>query len=834
MSAYACCEDDVRRNAVRDPAVAVNGIDFLEVVDDGTQRHLRVHFLKAIAIALDEHNVRIKGGERVLDPTVEKTTVVGEVLEVTVTEAGDFTPYTLRLVADALHDDPPDGIDALLAAVGFSFKVNCTSRFDCKPERVCSPEPIESPQIDYLAKDYASFRQLMLDRLNVLMPAWRSREVPDLGIVLVELLAYVADQISYFQDAVATEAYLGTARRRVSVRRHARLVDYRMHDGCNARVWVQIQVRQDDLDGPDTGVLLEPGQRILTSVPDLPPVLDASQYRGALGGAPEVFETLEPIRVFRARQQMSLYTWGARACCLPTGATSATLLGHPQLAAGDVIVLAEQRGPETGAPADADQTHRQAVRLTTVTPSIDPIGGRLDDPPTSALVDVTEIEWHPDDALHFALCVSANTEIGYRDDVSGALGNIVLADHGRTVRAEELLPADRVEHLGVVPDPVIFGPAQGSRCTIWVRPPVPPRFGPALAEAPVTQVAPYDPAHRPPSAAGAMSWATEDAMPSIHLLGRARGAVTAQRWDPAPDLLAGGAATRAFVMEVETDGTASVRFGDDIHGLRPPSGMSFDAVYRIGNGTRGNIGARALAHILAEGAPDITGVTNPMPAAGGVDPEPAEHVRQSAPMAFRTQQRAVTLADYGEVTERNAGVQRAAASLRWTGSWRTVFVTVDRLGGLRVDDDFRAAIVRYLDGFRMAGQDVDVDAPRFTSLEIAMHVCVKRDYFREQVEKRLRDVFSSGTLPDGTRGVFHPDNFTFGQPVWLSPLYATAQAVAGVEAVDITKFQRQGDDLSDARETGVLRLSRLEVARLDQDPDFPEHGVLTLEVGGGK
>ena len=78
----------------------------------------------------------------------------------------------------------------------------------------------------------------MLDRLAVTLPAWTERHAPDIWITLVELLAYIGDDLSYYQDAVATEAYLKTARRRVSVRRHARLVDYRLHDGCNARAWV--------------------------------------------------------------------------------------------------------------------------------------------------------------------------------------------------------------------------------------------------------------------------------------------------------------------------------------------------------------------------------------------------------------------------------------------------------------------------------------------------------------------------------------------------------------------------------------------------------------------
>jgi Baseplate J-like protein len=831
---YVCCQDDVRKNAVRDGAVAFNGIDFLEVVDDGTQLNLRVHFLKPIGISLDKRNVRIEGGERVIDPAADTTSVSGKEFTVRVVEPGDFTPYTLRLVEGTLSDKPPNGIDPLLAAVRFTFKVNCPSDFDCKVVRVCPPAAVESPQIDYLAKDYSSFRQLMLDRLDVLTPRWHSREAADLGMVLVELLAYVGDQLSYFQDAVATEAYLATARRRVSVRRHARLVDYRMHDGCNARAWVQVQLPQDDLVSPDAGVVVPRGTRLLTAVPGLPPVLDESAYRLALGARPEVFETLDEVRVHGGNQDLSLYTWGERECCLPVGSTTATLLGRPQLAEGDVLVLAERLGPETGSTADADPAHRQAVRLTAVRPGTDEIGGRFEHPPTGDPVDVTDIEWHVDDALRFPLCISSETDRGYRADVGHARGNIVLADHGRTVKAEERLPEERVEHLGVVPEPVLFRPPQGDRCEDRVRAPVAPRFRPSPAESPLTQAAPYDHADPPASATAAMTWRTDDAMPSIRLYATPPGAEHPLEWAPERDLLEAGQTTRAFVVEVESDGRALIRFGDDIFGLRPTSGTSFDAVYRVGNGTAGNVGAGALAHIVIDGPSPITGVTNPLPASGGVEREDAERARQNAPSAFRTQQRAVTLADYAEITERHAGIQRAAGSVRWTGSWPTVFVTVDRLDGRRLDGPFRAELSRYLDGYRMAGQDVDVDGPQFASLDIELHVCVKHDYFRSDVEQQLRSVFSSGTLPDGRRGFFHPDNFTFGQPVWLSAVYAAAQAVPGVESLEVTKFQRQGNDASDARDSGVLRLSRLEIARLEQNPDFPEHGKLTIELGGGK
>src|SRR6185436_19261624 len=116
---------------------------------------------------------------------------------------------------------------------------------DCKPRPDCPPPQRSEPDINYLARDYASFRQLILDRLAVIMPDWRERHVPDIGVMLVEVLAYVADYLSYYQDAVATEAYLDTARQRISVRRHARLVDYVLHEGCNARAWVFVQVSSD-------------------------------------------------------------------------------------------------------------------------------------------------------------------------------------------------------------------------------------------------------------------------------------------------------------------------------------------------------------------------------------------------------------------------------------------------------------------------------------------------------------------------------------------------------------------------------------------------------------
>jgi hypothetical protein len=853
---YFCCNEN-RRELVR-AHPTLNGIDFLEVVDDPAlpnaerQRALLVSLLKPSQLgALTIDNIRFEGGERIrnvvaIDIAVDASNLL--VLAVKVNQPGDFSTYTLRLVKSPSDATQPDGFDPLLSAVDFSFKVECPSDFDCAPDRDCTLEQPPQPEINYLAKDYASFRRLMLDRMAALMPAWSERNPADMGVALVELLAYVADHLSYQQDAIATEAYLGTARRRVSVRRHARLVDYHMHDGCNARAWVQVRLNVDA--APEAGVVIQTYDavtkvrtRFLTKCIAGDLVDDAELPRVLAQFQPEVFELIASAVLYRELNELHFYTWGAQECCIPKGATRATLRDDParrlRLRPGDVLIFEERLGPATGVDADADRTRRQAVRLTSVNPAASLVldgqqevdrtpGPLLQDPLTEQAI--VEISWAADDALAFPLCISAITDEAHGqqlvEDVSVALGNIALADHGLTLAGEE---------LGVVPPPLVFlAPSgAGGSCAPAEQTALPPRFRPQLHERPLTQAAPYDPAVAS-SVSAAMLWRVDSAIPEIELTSTLGPNIAT--WRPMRDLLGSAANAREFVVESESDLTATIRFGDDTHGLRPATGTGFSARYRVGNGAQGNVGADALAHLVVSSAvaSAIDGVRNPLPARGGVEPERAEDVRQRAPSAFRTQERAVTPADYAAVVERRADIQQAAATFRWTGSWRTVFITADRAGGAGVDAAFEDDLRDYVEPFRMAGHDVEIDSPRPVPLEVTMRVCVKPEYFRSDVKAALLQVFSNRDLPDGRRGLFHPDNFTFGQTVYLSRLYAAAQAVDGVASVQITQFERKGQPAPQPLADGRLTFARLEIARLDNDPNFPERGVFHLIMEGGK
>src|SRR5437879_5581409 len=82
--------------------------------------------------------------------------------------------------------------------------------------------------IDYLARDYSSFRKALLDLIPSKLPEWTDRSEADFGVVLIELLAYMADILSYYQDRIANEAFLSTAQERRSVIEHLRLIGYEM------------------------------------------------------------------------------------------------------------------------------------------------------------------------------------------------------------------------------------------------------------------------------------------------------------------------------------------------------------------------------------------------------------------------------------------------------------------------------------------------------------------------------------------------------------------------------------------------------------------------------
>ncbi|HEX8448121.1 MAG TPA: hypothetical protein VF652_00900, partial [Allosphingosinicella sp.] len=661
QSPLRCETDGARRERVRQEEL--NGIDYVEV--DCAQTELTVYFLGPVPEWIEARHVRIEGGARergieVVGLRIEPSEDRGldGAMIVRVDRPGDYSTYRLRILGrdgeGGPIDAPPADFDPRYVSAAFSFKASCGSDLDCAEAPACPPPAFAEPDVDYLAKDYAGFRRLMLDRLSLTLPDWCEPHAPDLMITLVELLAYVGDHLSYHQDTVGAEAFLETARKRISVARHARLVDYRLHEGCNARAWIAFEVSEPELvlDAADVAfVTAWPGRADA--------MLKAQDLGRDLPGPCVLFEPLLPPGTARftlrsARNRIDFYDWGEEGCCLPAGSTRATLrdpgeLPPPpqdkpeegcycpgrepppdtrreiddgrwhrlKLVPGEVLIFEERLGPRTGIAADADPSRRHAVRLTRATPALDPLTGTL----------LYEIEWCVEDALPFPLCLSATRDPPDCDpirDVSVARGNVVLADAGCRL----------CEDLGEVPAKRVERRCEDDCDAAEIRS-LAGRYRPRLSRGEPTFASPYAPVTpagggcRGASASAALSQDPRACFPELTLTERSADG-PGHVWRARRDLLASGAGDRHFVVEMDEDRVAWLRFGDGVNGRAPEAGQSFRAFYRVGSAISGNVAAEAVRQIVFRNDyPDgvAIAVRNPLPARGGTPPEPPERAK---------------------------------------------------------------------------------------------------------------------------------------------------------------------------------------------------------------
>lgn len=818
-----------RRRIVRESDL--DGIAFVEVLSNRpgspghvagapAQRTLLVHLLKKpVPEEIDATRVQVLGGVRP-DPRLNPVRVVWarradrvaagpppgvsaadrdlilqalpeasgreRVLVVRTSSSGDWSTYVIALRGPE-GEGVPSGFDEPLASEPFHFTLDCPTDLDCRVEEACPPEAPTSPLVDYLARDYPALRTRLLDRVATLIPGWSDVNAADPLVTVAELFAFMGDRLTLWQDAVAAESYLTTARRRTSVRRHARLLDYRMHEGCAARTWLAFQV--------SAAMTLRARTPVATKVPGLPA---AAGVREAIEGGATVFETIRAASLSPARNALALHAWGDDDACLPTGATSAYLRHpaglDPELGAGDVLVLVPATEADGRFELDGQEARRHAVQLER-----DPIVHADGLAPGET---VLEVRWGAEDALEVPLPLTRRDAEGTRT-IAAALANVVLAEHAGSLEGQRLEPP-RVPEEG--------------------------RYRPRL---PVAGLAWVDETVDEASAAAALRPDPRRARAQVALDDDSR------LWSARSDLLASARLDADFVAEREASGLVRLRFGDGSSGRRPTPGTAPEALLRVGGGADGNLAAETLT--VGLGAPAaVESMTNPLPAKGGAPPEELEAVRELAPYAFRTQLRAVTSADYANVAMQDPGVQRAVARRRWTGSWYAQEVALDLLAAEAAGAVVADAVGALLELRRLAGVDVEFAPGMPVPLEIVLGVCVADGYARADVARQVTLSLSAGVLPDGRRGFFHPDTFTFGQSLFLSDLVDAVMAVPGVAWVDVDdseesglRFRRFGRPAAGEVARGRIDAGPREVLRADSDPSNPETGRVELRMRGG-
>jgi hypothetical protein len=788
-------------------STTLNGIDFVEVTA-ADQMSLRAHFLNTVAVQgtlAATHPVMITGGESVPAVPVEPIAATDwgvddggrPTLDLHTPFPGDFSFYTLHIASPALDD--------YYASARFTFKAGCPSDLDCAPPDRCVEPPSGGPVIDYLAKDYASFRAALLDYSASAYPQWVERDEPDLGVMLLELLSAVGDDLSYLQDRIANEATLATATQRNSVIKHARLVDYEPRPATSARTLLQLDVTTAlvpqgavvEAPQPDGGVLaFELGDGLVD--PDTGELIT-----GTLRVDPRWNSGLTP------------YLWDDAAQCLPIGATEMWIDGHghalpvgdPQLGTTGIALLLD-----TAAANPVDPPVREVVHLLAAVEETDRLLGN----------DVTHLRWDPTEAL--------------------------AAEHDlrRTTLAGNLVPAVEghryAETFVIDPDPA---GADAPRAAVA-------RGGP---DAGCDDAAPY---HLHTLEQGRLAWlARDDGVVTPEVCVVEEPATTGDQprtWRWRRSLLDADPFEAAYTVEpaayrdiridrtnglpwYEYDGDSgdSVRFGTGTFGERPQQGGRFGATYRVTAGEAGNVAADSITKVPDALNGVVLAVTNPFAATGGADEESMEQVRADAPQAFRARQfRAVRAEDYNRSAAELAWVLDAGTQLRWTGSWLTVFTTAQPRATEQLTLPEHTELIQLLDRRRIAGYEVYTPDPRYVGLDLIVIVCAYAWALRGEVEAAVLEELGTSRLCDGRLGFFAPGNLRFGMPLERSELEAAVQRANGVEGVVRIDYRRRGYVASYVPMPETVPVGRDEIILVDNDPSEPDRGSLRVVVEGGK
>ena len=808
-------------------STTVNGIDFIELqsVDATT---LYVHFLNNVTVATPGIAATITGGDRITGITVNPIDNATDwtvdldgrpLLAVHVSEPGDFSNYTLTITG------PPSlALDPMYRSATFSFKVLCPSEFDCKAvSSCCSEAEPPLPAIDYLAKDFQSFKLALTDFSAQRYPSWQERSEADFGVMFMEALCALADELSYMQDRIAAEATLLTATQRRSLVSMARLVDYEPAPVLSATTVIQCNV---------AGNTVPAGALISATRPDGVVV----PFEIGAGLADNSVYAVSPMW----NDGIQPYWFDDSQQCLPCGSTSMWLLGH-----GFKFVTDP---PGTALLIQTDlpgESIREVVHVTSSSEIWDEIfltGGS----PTP----VTYIVWSGQEALKRDHDLT-NTRLA---------GNLLPATQGQ-----------RFSESFCVGTP----PASASSLPAAIA-----RQGPNGSEANPNWIIRYPLAKSsaafasPLSALSALTTGTQlrltwlmpgASSQSVSVIDpdiiKPLPELSVNRRLPEPDdfafttsllnatateasytvdpaawcVVATDAQGNATQWEYDRDNGDTLRFGDGTFGAALNDGDVFDVQYRVGLGGAGNVAADAITTIDSSATAFLSSVRNPFVVTNGADQEDPLHIQRMAPQAFRAVQfRAVRPEDYEAAAETLSWVTKAGTSFRWTGSWLTVFTTADPKSGSAATLQEQTDLIELLNRRRLAGYESYAPPPALVSIDLRITVCVSSGWLESDVEAAVLARLSDAVQADGTPGFFFADSFTFGTPLYRSNLEAAIQEVDGVNGVLDVQYRQRGASNVFQEMSEVLSFGPGQILRVANDPSYPERGTIRVIAEGGR
>jgi len=274
-----------------------------------------------------------------------------------------------------------------------------------------------------------------------------------------------------------------------------------------------------------------------------------------------------------------------------------------------------------------------------------------------------------------------------------------------------------------------------------------------------------------------------------------------QEWTERPNFAASGPTDRHFVVDAVA---GEIHFGPAVrtangtlqyYGAVPAKGAAIRVpLYRAGGGARGNVAARALS-VLKASIPYIARVENRHAAQGGVDGEDIEAAKVRGPILLRTRDRAVTAEDFEHLCREAAPeIARVRCLTAGDGSdagvVRVLLVPAapDAGGGrlafdqLVPSEETLEKVTRRLDEARIIGTRILVEPPIYRGLTVVARLKARPRSDPGRLQEAALDALFT---------YFHPiiggpdgNGWPFGRPVLAGEVYSALQRLRGTELVE--------------------------------------------------
>jgi hypothetical protein len=263
---------------------------------------------------------------------------------------------------------------------------------------------------------------------------------------------------------------------------------------------------------------------------------------------------------------------------------------------------------------------------------------------------------------------------------------------------------------------------------------------------------------------------------------------------------------KVFTARSTSDGYTQIIFGNGFNGTVPTTNANITASYRTTDGSNGNIPTNGIKFVTSSPQSTYVSIVSSGATSGGANSESIESIKTNVARLYRTQDRAVSLQDYKDLTLQVPSVSKATAvyasptvtlyPVVYQSSYPPAPITDTGVTKVIVEIplNITESIEYYFSTRSMLGVTASVVNPtnfggvdryiECTPIYVGIQVYVKTNYVQSYVQT---------AVDKAIRNLLSFDNVSFGQIVTVGEVYRAALSVTGVDYVILTNLSTTFD-----------------------------------------